>query len=168
MKHRWFTLLAFACFWIPIACYSFNNEPDGFRGIKWGTNLSSNASEMTLVEKGEENYYFRKKDKLAIGGAELKRIAYGYWHGVLSSVFIETDGVSNKRALIDAFKAQFGTPDKPNQFLDEYWWNGAVTIISIHCQAIGDRCNAVLFSTKHMNQRQEERKKAASGAKKDF
>ena len=24
----------------PISAFSFNNDPDGFRGIKWGTHIS--------------------------------------------------------------------------------------------------------------------------------
>ena len=148
---------------------AFQNEPDGFRGIKWGSDFSAHEKEMSLAEKGKsENYYLRKNDKMAIGGAELKYLVYGYWKGKFTSVFMLTTGASNKSALIRAFQTQFGSGVKPNQFLDEYVWRGAATSISLKCDAIGEKCQVFLFSTELLAKQNEENKKAAEKASGDF
>lgn len=148
---------------------AFDNEPDGFRGIKWGAPFSAHAKELTLVEKGkDENYYLRKGDKMSIGGAELKQLAYGYWKDQFVSVFIETSGAGNKSALLEAFRSQFGSGYKPNQFMDEFLWRGATTTMSVKCSPIGEKCKAFLFSTELTAKQSEEKKKAAAGAAKDF
>lgn len=169
MNLKWAGSLVGAALLISSAAAAFDNEPDGFRGIKWGTPFSAHAKELTLVEKGkDENYYLRKGEKMSIGGAELKQLAYGYWKNQFVSVFIETLGVGNKSALLEAFRAQFGQGYKPNQFLDEYLWRGATTTMSVKCSPIGDKCKAFLFSTELMAKQSEESKKAAAGAAKDF
>jgi len=59
---------------------AFKNEPDGFRGLKWGDAPTEDmvfsyrvVSEYNIY-KG--NYYYRKSDKLNIGSAELDSIKY--------------------------------------------------------------------------------------------
>ena len=169
MKFKWSDIVGAIFLMIPMTVSAFQNEPDGFRGIKWGTDFSANTSEMSVVEKvKDEIFYFRKGDKLSIGGAELKRITYGYRKGKLMSIMLNSSGINNKTALIDAFREQFGRPDKPNQFLDQYWWRGPVAVISLDCNPIRHECMAIMFSTDQLNQRQEEKKKEAEAAKKDF
>lgn len=162
-----FALLAFLG--LPVVVVAFENEPDGFRNIKWGTHISANSSEMTVLERSKNDAYcYRKGDKLTIGGATLKRITYNYWKSQFMSVLIDSVGIENKSALIAAFQAQFGKPERPNQFLDDYWWNGAVTSIRIKCEPIGTKCSAFIYSTELLGLQREEDKKTAAGAGKDF
>lgn len=148
---------------------AFQNEPDGFRGIKWGANFSNYKHEMTLVEQDKDDkYYARKNDKMQIGAAEIKQIVYGFHEGKLTAVGIVTVGVSNKSNLIQTFQSQFGSGIKPNQFLDKYYWRGAVTTISLTCSSIREKCQTFMFSTKALERQAEEKRKAAEGAADDF
>ena len=56
--------------------YAFKNEPDGFRGIKWGTDINT-LSNMTVVNSdGDTHTYERTGDEMKIGNAELAVLTY--------------------------------------------------------------------------------------------
>lgn len=167
MKYR--LLAASTALLFTTITLAFDNEPDGFRGIKWGTPFSANAKEMTLIQKSKDmRLYFRKGDKMSIGAAELKQIIYTYQNDKFFNASFETRGVSNKSALIETFRTQFGLGTKPNQFLDKYTWYGASTSIILECSPIGSECKAFFYSTEMISKKIEQDKKAAEGAAKDF
>jgi hypothetical protein len=169
MKTRFALVGVYLLLGVCAAAAAFENEPDGFRGIKWGSDFSQHKNEMTLIESGKEtNFYMRKGDKMSIGGASLSKIVYAYQLERLHSVMIETEGVENKSALIAAFKSQFGTGEKPNRFIDEYRWAGPIAFVHIKCNSIRNSCRASLSSVEMLRADRERSKKQAEGAKKDF
>jgi hypothetical protein len=65
-------------------------DPDGFRDIKWGTEISR-LKDMEEVEQdkssGKDLVWCRRKgDTLAIGKAKLENIFYSFWMGEFESV----------------------------------------------------------------------------------
>ena len=99
----------------------------GFRGLKWAANIAD-APGMILVEDGVyKKYYRREGDKLAIGGAELKRIVYGFYKARFCWLYIQTQGFLNWSALKDAVFAIYGKGYQPNQYIDRWYWGGSFT-----------------------------------------
>lgn len=136
---------------------AFQNEPDGFHGIKWGTPFSANAREMTLKEKvKDETYYTRRSDQLSLAGAKVSEIAYGYWNDRLTGVIVEVSGAENKSALIDAFRRQYGPGTQPKEFVDEYRWRGDITNINLNCTRM--HCFAFLYSTRLSAEQRKQKK----------
>ena len=87
-------------------------EPDGFRDIKWGTDIST-LKDMEKVEqdrspKGDLAWYTRKGDTLAIGKANLENIFYSFWMGNFESVWIDFKGDENFETLKKELFEQFG------------------------------------------------------------
>ena len=81
--------------------FAFQNEPDGFRGIKWGTNISE-LSEMGLIEDdGESKFYVRKNDKMQIGDADLERIAYVFYKDRLYGIMVRYSSSLNLSKFSD-------------------------------------------------------------------
>lgn len=152
-----------------LAMAGMKNEPDGFRNITWGTDFSTVAADMTLDEDGgSTKFYARKGDSMQIGGAELASLVYGFTDNKFHHVFIKTKGISNRIAIVDAFNAQFGTPVKPNRFIDRYYWSGPVAKVIVSCNSISEECNVILSSVALDRQEEEKKKAAAAGAAKDF
>jgi hypothetical protein len=88
------------------------SEPDGFRDIKWGTEIST-LQDMEKVEqdKSPDNtlvWYTRKGDTLAIGKANLANIFYSFWMGNFESVWIDFKGDENFETLKKELFEQFG------------------------------------------------------------
>src|SRR5215470_18046663 len=103
-----------AAVWVllPTGAVAFQNEPTGFRGIAWGTPLSSVQNQLRPVGAtlaGQDQAYVRIRDNMTIGGAMLEKILYKFHDGVFSEAFIVSQkGPSNTGAMIAAFTAQFG------------------------------------------------------------
>ncbi len=95
---------------------------EGFRGIRWGTDISDMA-EMVLIDRDEEKAaYLSREDHLTIGGAELKSIKYLTYKDHLYSVKIRAKN-ADWRAFRDAVFATFGEGQRPRVLWEEWYWN---------------------------------------------
>jgi hypothetical protein len=105
------------------------SEPEGFRGIRWGTDISTlsgmepyRTSEIggtlpvdlwdldrgALIEKINLQIYLKMGDELRIGGAELEKIEYGFWRGKFCEATVTTRGPENWVSLREAVFEEFG------------------------------------------------------------
>jgi hypothetical protein len=88
------------------------SEPDGFRGIKWGTNISA-LKDIEMIEQDKSSksdlvWYIRRDDPLAIGKAKLENIFYLFWMGKFESVWIDFKGDENFETLKKELFERFG------------------------------------------------------------
>jgi hypothetical protein len=129
---------------------AFRNEPDGFRGIAWGTLFAAVQHEMILLP-GEgwdgTQLYHRKGDKMAVGGTTVQEIAYVFERDIFQGVMVMTKGRANRQAIISAFKTDFGEASQPIESMDVYYWWGGTTSINLTCQLLVDECEAIIRST---------------------
>lgn len=146
----------------------YKNEPDGFRGIKWGQRLST-RKDMRLLDhdKNGNRYYSRRGDKLRIGGATLQSIYYRSHRHQFEAVVISASGSGNQDALLAALKHQFGAGARANQFENKYIWDGPTTRIYVECDFMHD-CSLLLQSRKIAQQETKEKAKAAARSGSDF
>jgi hypothetical protein len=106
-----FTLLLIGCAGAGRSSKS-RPEPDGFRGIRWGTEIST-LKDMEKVEQDKSPnrdlvWYTRKGDTLAIGEVRLETILYSFWMGNFESVWIDFKGDQNFETLKKELFEQFG------------------------------------------------------------
>jgi hypothetical protein len=119
----------------PAIAFAFRNEPEGFRGIAWGTEFSTALGDMTPIEEsGKTRLYTRADESMSIGAAQVDKIAYAFVDGKFDSALVQTKGLVNNRAMLDALRAQFNEPIRPNRFMDDYYWKGKVTTIAFNCR----------------------------------
>jgi hypothetical protein len=172
---------------------AFQNEPAGFRGIKWGEGFSVHGTEMTLLRqvKGGATWYTRKAQKMFFGDARLSQLIYGYKSDRFLIVHMETSGVRNRIALTKEFLSRFGEPDeRKNNFFHKgesdyyYRWGpevfsekgkGADTRVILSCgnerpaPGTEDDCQAEILSKKVIEviaveiKKEEEEKARAHG-----
>ena len=90
---------------------TFQNEPDGFRGLKWG---DAPAEDMVFVGtiSCEGSSYYRKDDKLNIGSADLDYIFYIFnlYSNQFYKVRLIFTGKYNYDILKIIFEGRFGEP----------------------------------------------------------
>lgn len=114
----------------PVSVLAYQNEPDGFRGVKWGADLSKMSDMSSLPgRKGVDQAYVRKGDKLAIGDAELESISYIAYKKRLIGVLIRYRSIINYQRLKETLFEVYGTGRKPNRFIEEFIWEGNVGIM---------------------------------------
>lgn len=149
--------------------HAIDNEPDGFRGIKWGEMLSNHKPEFVYqFSDKNEKYYRRKNDKPSLGAVELKSIYYVFYKDRFMSVVFRSAGESNRSALISTFNTQFGPPDRGDANVDNYFWFGPKSRISVDCNVIDSSCMASIWSKEISDIESAELAEAAKGAGKDF
>ena len=123
-------LLLLACY---VPDYAFENEPDGFGGIKWGTLFDENDTLLNFVEEdGGVRLYMKKNDTLLFGGVKVSSIRYGFYNNkfYVGQIFFKGDTSSSniKKYL---FKKYGSGQEK--QSVDSgakiFGWGGYSTII---------------------------------------
>ena len=145
--------------------FAFQNEPDGFRGIKWGTDIKDLPDMVWKEEDGDIRLYLRKDDKLKIGDAELDAIRYGFYKGRFYGVFIAFKSLSNATVLKETLFQQYGQKQRPKGFMEKYFWFGSLVAISYDYSEVS-KSGTILYSYMPIaNEERENRKeKARKGA----
>jgi hypothetical protein len=106
---RWSIILAilfaiFGCMQKSTSGFKSNSEPDGFAGIKWGTEFSETKPDMvelrSISDPAEPNvrikiYYTKKGDDLKMGEAQLDKIEYVFWREKFAEARVNAIGPGN-------------------------------------------------------------------------
>ena len=130
-----------ACIFFAGSAGAFKNEPTGFRGIAWGTNISQ-LPDMIKMPGGEgrdTQVYKRRDEKMQIGDAQITNIAYGFYKGRFSTVIIDYKDLTNAMKLKETLFLQYGDGYRPNQFMEEYHWNSSRVFVSYEYHEISGK-----------------------------
>ena len=158
-----------------IANFSLAEESEGFRDLKWGTNIFDIKNEKELIAIQEEStgideeIYKIKNDKLILGSAKLKSIQYTFWKNKLISVTVTTNGYANFQNLKESAFNKFENWVKKNKYR-EYWLHeGEETIASMDYNDISGNGYILMVSKKlYYQKHQEDKENARSKANSDF
>jgi len=99
---------------MALSVLAFDNEPTGFRAMKWGAGVPPDWQKVSKRPKGiafgrtNEEIYVNPKDDLKIGDAKVDSIYYGFWKGKFCCVWISFQGLPNFNALRDVYVAEYG------------------------------------------------------------
>lgn len=165
-----FTIVAFS----PTAsAYTYQNEPDGFRGIKWGTEFDTVKDQLTFAylddSYGGINVYTKNNDDMSIGSASLESVQYCFWQNKFVMANINVVGINNWFGVKDSLKAKFGQGFQSNRYIEDYTWIGNTTIISSKYSEIEKKAKITFVSWNSYQQMEAwDAKQAAEGAKKGF
>ncbi|MGB2997785.1 MAG: hypothetical protein WBC59_04015 [Phycisphaerae bacterium] len=164
----------------PRRLWSQLGKWDGFRGIRWGTELKT-LNGMTIVEEdGKLKYCTREGEKLSIGKAQLESIYYMFYTDLqnidrLIGVGVETvPNRSDSEALKRTVVERFGEGAQQNEFVEVWVWRGQTTggdkvRMGLEQNPITDQGVWVLWYEPLERQREMDKKRAAEeGAKSDF
>jgi len=136
------------------------SEPDGFRGIEWGTHISTLSDMVQVWEKGDRKFYARKGEALEIGGAKLHQIVYVFWQERLMEVRVSIlknydgsrDELVNFNIVKDICFEQFGERKSPMLAREQYSWAGEKTWVHLGRGDL-DSLRLVVGSVKLANQK---------------
>lgn len=154
------------------AAFAFQNEPDGFRGLKWG---DPPGPKMELVKERDEwtRIYRNPGDKLELGDARFYMIEYEFYTPSnatvrrLMSVGLYFKDKENFDILETICKVKFGEPimEKYRQLA----WASLSSTVALTCYGIDEDGFLLLGSTPIFEQyTQEKEKKQAEEAEKDW
>ena len=151
--------------------FSENTGPrnvDGFRGIKWGTNINSLEGMKEWGPVEDFIYFTKSNDKLRIGGARLNKILYMFWNNLLAGVVIGTTGTKDFSAIKDAAFKKFGKDCRIEKstikrlgggidFVNNYIWGDHTlpTYITLRYSAYYEQATLTILGTNVIKQMQK-------------
>jgi len=124
------------CGLIPML-WSYDNEPDGFRGIKWGTPLDNFApAHRNLVSgEGKIDIYTIPNDELRINDSNdelwLQDIWYVFYDKKLARICLLTTGKANFDKMKRICFNKFGPGIQPKLDEEIYYWYGDTTLLNL-------------------------------------
>ena len=142
--------------------YTFqaDSEPNGFRGIKWQTDIAKLDpwKTMDLVEVyGNSAYYRKKQEDLRLGQAPVEDIIYEFWNGKFASVLVVIRHEPNYAKLREYVFAKYGEGYRPDAYrqvdVQDFVWNGYLTKMYLNYSDIDRTGKLALYSIAVMNQR---------------
>jgi len=153
---------------------TYKNEPDGFRGIKWGTDISTlTYLKATKNDAGKfpgMDAFQKAEDELSIGDVKLKSVTYYFWKGKFAGVRIVVDRFrpsGNLNKLSEILVGKFGTPavgSQPDLMPGNppVYWQGKTTTITLGQHPVLVWCYLWFESPQIIKEYTEERNKIAA------
>ena len=137
-----------------------DSEPDGFRGIKWLTEVAKvdpfNTMDVIGII-GDSVFYKRKKEDMHVGLAEVQDIIYEFWKGKFSSVMVRTQGLPDYLRLRDYCFAMYGPGKRSETYqrldVQDFTWNGFITRMFLTYSDFDRHGDLSLYSIKVLNQK---------------
>ena len=110
------------------------SDPDGFRGIKWGTEASSVSGFSQIATEGDLGFYEKGGDRLQLEDVKLDQVIYGFFKGrfYMGMIYFPASGFDRVQAIMTR---QFGQPAKPDNTPSKLLWDGAEVSVLL---AMGD------------------------------
>lgn len=124
--------------------FAFQNEPDGFRGLKWGDVPTEDMTFLYQISYKEDhlkdingNKYYKSKDNPYIGSVKLYKIEYTF--NLCSNQFYKVEASFsdeiNYNILKIIFEEKFGEPTKKEKYF--LYWGGDKAYIHILFNSTG-------------------------------
>lgn len=114
--------------------FCFQNEPDNFRGMKWGANIKELPDMIIYQDHGASKYYKKNNDEMKIGEADLKSIVYSFDENRFRAVLIEFSGRSNLSLIKKTLFQLYGNVclSYKNGGFESFIWQGEFIIVSLN------------------------------------
>jgi hypothetical protein len=146
--------------------FAFQNEPDNFRGIKWGINLNKLHDMQKITEMDEMGaVYTRKGDKMKIGDANLDHVYYVFYKDRFYAIFIKISFQSDFDKIKATLNNVYGEAAQANPFIEEYVWDGNEVMITLKSGIFGDATLNYGYKPIGFEILKEQNKKAKEGTK---
>ncbi len=152
---------------LPVNSFAFQNEPDGFRGVKWGDPPRWDMSQLLSSNPGSDSqtYKISSGENLQIGGAELESIEYNFYKREFLGVLIVTKLWERERnhaeSLKDVVELKFGLGEKYSDFttvrnsnITKYRWTGDKATINLVMEGV--RAELEIYSTETWEEKEED------------
>ena len=110
---------------------AYQNEPDDFRGIKWGTSIEKLSDMALILDGGHLKAYTRNRDKMMIGDAKIDSLHYVFYKDQFYCVRVVFTDISNFNKIRDEFVRIYGEPERRQHYDRHFYWRGDKVSITL-------------------------------------
>lgn len=106
--------------------------PIGFRGVRFGRDVSSLPGLTLAYKEGAADYYRRAGERLELGETRLGDVLYGFYQGKFFAVLMRAETTADFEALRRAYAAKYGAPRAiPATLEEELVWSWPAAQIAL-------------------------------------
>jgi hypothetical protein len=116
---------------LSVLVLAYQNEPDDFRGIKWGTSVEGLSDMALILDGGDLKAYARNRDKMMIADAKIDSLHYIFYKDQFYCVRIEFADISNFIKIRDEFVKMYGEPERRQHYERHFYWRGDIASITL-------------------------------------
>ena len=131
-KTKLLTAIALLLIFFPCLPAPGIEEPEDFRGIKWGDHIDTVPGMNKIGTQENIDIYKKENDKLQIGGTWVQNIEYYFYKHRFMGLHITFEGFFNFSALKKWMFNAYGPGKKKNYFLDNYNWLTSSLLITLN------------------------------------
>ncbi len=106
MSKGLFLAVAILVLALTLGAFAFQNEPDGFRGLKWGDPPTEDMEYWADIQGSQ--IYVRPAEELFLGDAKFEIILYSFYQNRFMTVGLQFKGAENYKLLETICQAKFG------------------------------------------------------------
>lgn len=147
---------------LSVGVFAFQNEPDGFRGLKWGDPPGKDMKIYGFGRDFDITIYTRRNDKMQIGDAELRSIYYVFYEGRFMAVEISPyHWPDDYLSLRDVVMLKFGDAAviEGGRLVERITWSGDLAVIVFYLfeeSVAGGNGDLTIYSTEIWEEKEEE------------
>ena len=104
-------------------CSPAASQPDDFRGIKWGAEVSSVSGLNQIADEGNLALYEKSGDLLQMDEVRLEQVVYGFYKNRFYMGMVYFPAAGFKR-IEEMLTRQLGQPAKPDNTPSKLIWDG--------------------------------------------
>lgn len=171
----WFLAVIILMFSLADITFAFQNEPDGFRGLKWGDPPTEDMVYIAMMEGGLK-FYKLPNEKLHIGDAWFYKISYSFFGP--PEKFMRVDlyfyGERNYKLLESICQGKFGE-ETTKGFHEHVWISPETTVVLVYDVAddkgslsLGDWTIFSEYTDAKKRAKEAEKKKQAEETEEDW
>ena len=113
--------------------------PIGFRGIRFGRELSDIPGMTVAYLEGAAVYCRRTGDGLDLGATRLSDVLYGFYQGRFFAALMRAENAADFESLRQAYQAKYGPPRAiPATLEEEFVWSWPASQIALSRDAAGE------------------------------
>jgi len=142
---------------LSVGVFGFQNEPDGFRGLKWGDPPGEDMQCIGDFE-ADDVAYFLPEDKMFLGDVELYLIGYRFYKERFMTVALYYHGEDNYDLLETICKERYGKEGIDEAFYDLRWM-GQKSFVMLAYDVMEEDGYLILASTPLALEQTEAKKK---------
>lgn len=125
---RFLAAIALAALLFGCSGSSASGEPDNFRNIKWGADVSSLSGSSRIAGEGDLAFYAKENDSLQVDGLNVDQVIYGFHKNRFYTAMIYFPGSSFNR-MKEIMTAKLGEPGMPDKTPSKLVWDGSTVTV---------------------------------------
>ncbi|MBN1831368.1 MAG: hypothetical protein JW896_04590 [Deltaproteobacteria bacterium] len=124
---------------------AFQNEPNDFRGIEWGTNYHELKGFTKVSTQDPLEYYTKKNEDMSMGDARLAMVVYVFYKKKLCGAVLDFKSPSNFQTIKAVLSDWYGKGYQANRYEDKYRWSGTNVSITLEYDDITQKGQVVYY-----------------------